>query len=273
MHAVALESRTSKRAWNGNGYPAVGEFPLHATEVSRNKHWRREVSKKGSVIASAQRYPDHLSSNSLEEVCFHEAAHNDNGDSRHDRPVFRETTFSCYCLITAERWRPLDPNRVLPRSTDPTHVLAVPIPSEELRRRAVDEVIERGRMLCDVAREPGIGSTETLRNWGNEAELAGLGAGPDRPDNRGPGGDPQATQRGGRPAAHHRDSPSRWPSAFETSAPTSSCTTATPAVRQYTSIRNADRLSDAGIVATIGGVGVSFDQAMAETLSCAFKPC
>ncbi|MFN8038888.1 MAG: IS3 family transposase [Acidimicrobiales bacterium] len=37
--------------------------------------------------------------------------------------------------------------------------------SDELRRRAVDEVIERGRRIPDVARDLGIGSPETLRNW------------------------------------------------------------------------------------------------------------
>lgn len=36
---------------------------------------------------------------------------------------------------------------------------------EELRRRAVDEVLERGRKVSDVARDLGIGSPETLRTW------------------------------------------------------------------------------------------------------------
>jgi transposase len=37
--------------------------------------------------------------------------------------------------------------------------------SEELRRRAVDEVLERGRNVNEVARDLAIGSPETLRNW------------------------------------------------------------------------------------------------------------
>jgi len=37
--------------------------------------------------------------------------------------------------------------------------------SPESRRRAVIEVIERGRPIVDVARDLGIGSLETLRNW------------------------------------------------------------------------------------------------------------
>ena len=37
--------------------------------------------------------------------------------------------------------------------------------SEELRRRAVDEVLERGRKVNEVARDLAIGSPETLRNW------------------------------------------------------------------------------------------------------------
>lgn len=41
--------------------------------------------------------------------------------------------------------------------------------SEELRRRAVDEVLERGRKVSDVARDLGIGSPETLRTWVGQA--------------------------------------------------------------------------------------------------------
>ena len=37
--------------------------------------------------------------------------------------------------------------------------------SEDLRRRAVDEVLERGRKVNEVARDLAIGSPETLRNW------------------------------------------------------------------------------------------------------------
>lgn len=37
--------------------------------------------------------------------------------------------------------------------------------SDELRRRAVDEVLERGRKIPDVARDLGIGSPEAMRNW------------------------------------------------------------------------------------------------------------
>ena len=37
--------------------------------------------------------------------------------------------------------------------------------SPELRRRAVEEVIGRGRKIPDVARDLGIRSAETLRNW------------------------------------------------------------------------------------------------------------
>ena len=51
--------------------------------------------------------------------------------------------------------------------------------SDELRRRAVDEVLERGRKISDVARDLGIGSPETLRNWVRRAERdRGLQPGP-----------------------------------------------------------------------------------------------
>lgn len=51
--------------------------------------------------------------------------------------------------------------------------------SDELRRRAVDEVIERGRKIPDVARDLGIGSPETLRNWVKQARVdRGLEEGP-----------------------------------------------------------------------------------------------
>lgn len=51
--------------------------------------------------------------------------------------------------------------------------------SPELRRRAVIEVIERNRSVVEVARDLGIGSPETLRNWVREARRdAGLEVGP-----------------------------------------------------------------------------------------------
>lgn len=51
--------------------------------------------------------------------------------------------------------------------------------SPELRRRAIAEVIERGRKIPEVAREVGIGSPETLRNWVKQARRdAGLEVGP-----------------------------------------------------------------------------------------------
>lgn len=51
--------------------------------------------------------------------------------------------------------------------------------SDELRRRAVDEVLERARKIPDVARDLGIVSPETLRNWVRQAERdRGLTSGP-----------------------------------------------------------------------------------------------
>jgi transposase len=51
--------------------------------------------------------------------------------------------------------------------------------SEELRRRAIDEVLERGRSIPKVAEQLGIGSAETLRKWVRQAERdRGLTAGP-----------------------------------------------------------------------------------------------
>lgn len=51
--------------------------------------------------------------------------------------------------------------------------------SEELRRRAIDEVLERDRKIPEVARQLGIGSAETLRKWVRQAERdRGLTAGP-----------------------------------------------------------------------------------------------
>lgn len=50
--------------------------------------------------------------------------------------------------------------------------------SEELRRRAVDEVLERDRKINEVARDLGIISPETLRNWVKQARTdRGLAAG------------------------------------------------------------------------------------------------
>lgn len=49
----------------------------------------------------------------------------------------------------------------------------------ELRRRAIAEVIERNRPIPEVARDLGIGSPETLRNWVKQARRdAGLEIGP-----------------------------------------------------------------------------------------------
>ena len=42
--------------------------------------------------------------------------------------------------------------------------------SDELRRRAIDEVVERDCRIPDVARDLGIGSPETLRGWVRQAE-------------------------------------------------------------------------------------------------------
>ena len=51
--------------------------------------------------------------------------------------------------------------------------------SPELRRRAISEVIERNRSIVEVARDRGIGSPETLRNWVRQARRdAGLEVGP-----------------------------------------------------------------------------------------------
>ncbi len=44
-----------------------------------------------------------------------------------------------------------------------------------------------------------------------------------------------------------------------------------PESAQYTSIRYSDRLHDAGIAASIGSVGDSYDNAMAEALNGTFK--
>jgi len=43
--------------------------------------------------------------------------------------------------------------------------------SEELRHRATDEVLDRGRKINDVARDLGIASPETLRNWIVQAKI------------------------------------------------------------------------------------------------------
>jgi transposase len=41
---------------------------------------------------------------------------------------------------------------------------------DEFRRRAVDEVLERGRKIPEVATQLGITSAETLRRWVRQAE-------------------------------------------------------------------------------------------------------
>ena len=45
--------------------------------------------------------------------------------------------------------------------------------SDELRRRAMEEVFERGRPIPQVARDLGIKSAETLRRWIREVEREG----------------------------------------------------------------------------------------------------
>ena len=51
--------------------------------------------------------------------------------------------------------------------------------SDELRRRAVEEVIDRGRKIPAAAADLGIGSAETLRNWVKRTRIdRGLEAGP-----------------------------------------------------------------------------------------------
>jgi len=51
--------------------------------------------------------------------------------------------------------------------------------SDELRRRAIDEVLERNRKVPEVAKQLGIASPESLRRWVRQAEIdRGLKAGP-----------------------------------------------------------------------------------------------
>jgi transposase len=51
--------------------------------------------------------------------------------------------------------------------------------SDELRRRAIDEVLERDRKVPDVAKQLGIATPETLRRWVVQARIdRGLVSGP-----------------------------------------------------------------------------------------------
>ncbi len=51
--------------------------------------------------------------------------------------------------------------------------------SEELRRRAIDEVLERDRKVPEVAKQLGITTPETLRRWVVQARIdRGLVTGP-----------------------------------------------------------------------------------------------
>jgi transposase len=51
--------------------------------------------------------------------------------------------------------------------------------SDELRRRAIDEVLERDRKVPEVAKQLGIASPESLRRWVRQAEIdRGLKTGP-----------------------------------------------------------------------------------------------
>ena len=43
--------------------------------------------------------------------------------------------------------------------------------SDELRRRAIDEVLERDRKVPEVAKQLGIASPESLRRWVRQAEI------------------------------------------------------------------------------------------------------
>jgi transposase-like protein len=74
---------------------------------------------------------------------------------------------------------------------------------DEFCRRAVDEALDRGRKISDVAGQVGITSPETLRRWVRQAEAdRGLRQGPTTGELAEIKG---AAEGGGRPAADDRD--------------------------------------------------------------------
>ena len=74
--------------------------------------------------------------------------------------------------------------------------------SDELRRRAIDEVIERDRKVPDVAKLLGITTPETLRRWVVQARIdRGLVIGPST-STKELAEDQGVAPGGGRPAAN-----------------------------------------------------------------------